>query len=212
RIWNEGSVDQINPESFPTGEGDKGEHRAWLFNRNAYNSDVSISGLFSSLIASAEESIFLCPYLPTADSNMKECLRNAVDRGVDVEVWCSQDSRGYAKAGSSWAVSDFIKDTGVTFHDVTYGKDGEEKSMYHMKMMVIDDRYLVVGSVNYNFRSMTLSHEIGLVLDSPEAAKKAKSLAMESAGDGVVLDEESALEAKKKYGNYFAYLFSFFGG
>lgn len=212
RIWNEGSVDQIDPASFKRKETEDGEHSAWLFNRNAYNGEVSISGLLASLIASAEESIFLCPYLPTADANMKECLKNAVDRGVDVSLWCSQDSRGYAKAGSSWAIADLIDDTGVTFHDVTYGEDGEEKSMYHMKMMVIDDRYLVVGSVNYNYRSMTLSHEIGLVLDSPSAAKEAKRLAKESAGEGILLDKESALEAKKKYGNYFAYLFSFFGG
>ena len=212
KIWNEGSVDQIDVSSFSTSGEEAGENSAWLFNRNAYGSDVSISGLFASLIASAEKSIFLCPYLPTADSNMKECLKNAVERGVDLEVWCSQDSRGYAKKGSSWAVSDFIEETGATFYDVTYGEDGEEKSMYHMKMMVIDDRYLVVGSVNYNFRSMTLSHEIGLVLDSPSAAKKAKEMAMISAGKGVVLDKEKALEAKKKYGNYFAYLFSFFGG
>ena len=44
--------------------------------------------------------------------------------GVDVEVWCSQDSRGYAKAGSAWAVANLIGDTGVEFHDVTV-KAGE---------------------------------------------------------------------------------------
>ena len=81
-----------------------------------------------------------------------------------------------------------------------------------MKMMVVDDRYVVIGSSNFNYRSMTLSHEIALVVDSPSFARKAKEAAKESAGQGVVLTEEEAEKAKKEYGNYFAYLFSYFGG
>ena len=143
---------------------------------------------------------------------MAESLRNAKERGVDVEIWCSQDSRGYAKAGSSWAVAELVKDTGAVFHEVTYDENGELLPMYHMKMMVVDDRYVVIGSSNFNYRSMTLSHEIALVVDSPSFALKAKEAAKESAGQGVVLTEEEAEKAKKEYGNYFAYLFSYFGG
>ena len=136
----------------------------------------------------------------------------AKERGVDVEIWCSQDSRGYAKAGSSWAVAELIKDTGATFHEVTYSQDGELLPMYHMKMMVVDDRYIVIGSSNFNYRSMTLSHEIALVVDSPTFATAAKEAAKLSAGEGVILTEEEAIKAKKEYGNLFAYLFSYFGG
>ena len=105
-----------------------------------------------------------------------------------------------------------MKDTGATFHEVTYDENGELLPMYHMKMMVVDDRYVVIGSSNFNYRSMTLSHEIALVVDSPSFARKAKEAAKESAGQGVVLTEEEAEKAKKEYGNYFAYLFSYFGG
>ena len=212
RIWNEGCVDTMDSEDFKRYEDDNKEYKAWLFNRNVYSGDVSIAGMFATLIGEAKESIFLCPYLPTVDDKMAESLRNAKERGVDVEIWCSQDSRGYAKAGSSWAVAELVKDTGAVFHEVTYDENGELLPMYHMKMMVVDDRYVVIGSSNFNYRSMTLSHEIALVVDSPSFARKAKEAAKESAGQGVVLTEEEAEKAKKEYGNYFAYLFSYFGG
>ena len=212
KIWNEGSVDYLDIDSFKKYPATGEYNDAWLFNRNVYSGDVSIAGMFATLIGEAKESIFLCPYLPTVDDKMAESLRKAKERGVDVEIWCSQDSRGYAKAGSSWAVAELVKDTGATFHEVTYDENGELLPMYHMKMMVVDDRYVVIGSSNFNYRSMTLSHEIALVVDSPSFARKAKEAAKESAGHGVVLTEEEAEKAKKEYGNYFAYLFSYFGG
>ena len=212
KIWNEGSVDYLNVDSFKKYTTEEKGNDAWLFNRNVYSGDVSIAGMFASLINEAESSIFLCPYLPTVDDRMAESLFRAKERGVDVDIWCSQDSRGYAKSGSSWAVAELIKDTGATFHEVTYSPDGELLPMYHMKMMVVDDRYIVIGSSNFNYRSMTLSHEIALVVDSPTFAKAAKEAAKLSAGEGVILTKEEALKAKKEYGNLFAYLFSYFGG
>ena len=212
KIWNEGCVDFLDVSSFKRYESEDDGYDAWLFNRNVYSGDVSIAGMFATLINEAEESIFLCPYLPTVDDRMAESLKRAKERGVDVDIWCSQDSRGYAQAGSSWAIADLIKDTGATFHEVTYDEEGNPLPMYHMKMMVVDDRYVVIGSSNFNYRSMTLSHEIALVVDAPEFAVKAKEAAKLSAGEGVILTEEEAENAKKEYGNLFAYLFSYYGG
>ena len=212
RMWNEGCVDTMDSEDFKRYEDDNKEYKAWLFNRNVYSNSASISGMYASLIEEAKESIFLCPYLPTVDGNMKSSLKRAVDRGVDVEVWCSQDSRGYAKAGSAWAVANLIGDTGVEFHDVTYSPNGGILPMFHMKVMVVDNRYVVVGSSNFNYRSMTLSHEIGLVIDSPEMAEEVKREVLSVAGEGIILDEDTALANKRKYGSFLAYIFSYYGG
>ena len=96
KIWNEGSVDYLDIDSFKKYPSTEEYNDAWLFNRNVYSGDVSIAGMFATLIGEAKESIFLCPYLPTVDDKMAESLRKAKERGVDVEIWCSQDSRGYA--------------------------------------------------------------------------------------------------------------------
>lgn len=209
--WNRGSVDQISMDSFNTYHGE-GSYRAWLFNRDIYKNNVSISGMYGSLMEEAEESVFLCPFLPCADDNMKKAIERAVDRGVDYEIWCSQDPREYLKAGMAWSMADIVTSTGASFFDVTKDEGGEDYPLFHMKMMVVDDRWLVVGSSNYNFRSMALSHELVLVIDSPSVASKAKERAKESGGNPIYLEEEELLERKDEYGSFLGYLMVFFGG
>ena len=211
-IWNEGSVDKIDGEKFKRDLEDKGKYKAWLFNRNVFKSDVSLSGMYGTLINDSSSSIFLCPYLPTIDKNMAESLKSAVERGVDVEVWCSTDSRGYAKKGGAYSLYKLLDDTDVTYYDVSKDENGDVLPLFHMKAMIVDDRYTVIGSANFNYRSMTLSHEICLVMDSEEIAKIVKEKIKEVALNPVLITEEEALEEKKKDGSYLCYLCSYYGG
>ena len=84
--------------------------------------------------------------------------------------------------------------------------------MFHMKAMVVDDRYTVIGSSNFNFRSMTLSHELALVIDSSEMAEEVKDEIKKVAQNPVLVTLEDAEEEKKEYGNFFCYLFTYYGG
>ncbi len=213
-IWNEGSVEKMDGDEYKSeiAQGESGEYNAWLFNRNVYSGGVSVSGMFGSLINEASSSIFLCPYLPTLDSNMMESLKAAVDKGVDAEIWCSVDSRGYARAGGSYAIEKLISETGVTYYDVSDDSSGNSLPLFHMKAMVIDERYVVIGSSNFNYRSMTLSHELALVIDSPKMAEEVKKNIKEKAVNPVLLTLEDAEEEKKNYGSFFCYLFTYFGG
>lgn len=122
------------------------------------------------------------------------------------------DSRGYARAGGTYAIEKLISETGVTYYDVSDDENGRALPLFHMKAMVIDDRYVVIGSANFNYRSMTLSHELALVIDSPEMASTVKASIKEKAVNPVLLTEENATEAKKAYGSLLCYLFTFFGG
>lgn len=82
-IWNESSVDKMDADKYRREDGtdENGEsYDAWLFNRNVYKGNVSLSGMYGSLIAEADESIFLCPYLPTLDEKMMESIKDAVER------------------------------------------------------------------------------------------------------------------------------------
>jgi len=213
-IWNETSVDKMDGGRYIRNEEDGEEciYDAWLFNRNVFKNDTSLSGMYGALINDAESSVFLCPYLPTADSSMMESIRSAVERGVDFEIWCSVDSRGYAAAGGAYSVEKLISETGVTYYDVSEDEEGSELPMFHMKAMVVDGRYTVIGSSNFNFRSMNLSHELALVVDSPDMAGKVESAIKEVAGNPVLVTDEDAAAEKKEHGSFFAYLFTFFGG
>ena len=212
-IWNDSSVVKMDASLYKReNENETAHFDAWLFNHNAYSSTVSISGAFGSIINAAESSIFLCPYLVTLDDNMLLSLKNAVDKGVDTEIWCSVDSRGYARSGASYAVEKLIKETGVTFYDVSNAPDGTVLPLFHMKALIVDDRYIVIGSSNFNYRSMTLSHELALVIDCPEMAKEVKENIKEKAVNPVLKTLEDAEKEKEQWGNLFCYLFTYFGG
>lgn len=213
-IWNDSSVEKMDADKYKreTETEETADYDAWLFNRNVYSNSVSISGMFGSLINEASSSIFLCPYLPTLDGNMMESLKRAVEKGVDTEIWCSVDSRGYARAGGAYSIEKLIRETGVTYYDVSDDSEGNTLPLFHMKAMVIDDRYVVIGSSNFNYRSMTLSHELALVIDSPEMAREVKKNIKEKAVNPVLLTLEDAEAEKKAHGSFFCYLFTYFGG
>lgn len=89
-------------------------------------------------------------------------------------MYCSQDPRMYLMNGMAWGNEVLVENTGLKYFDVTKDENGESYPLFHMKMMIVDDRYLVIRSPNFNYRSMSLSHEIALVIDSPEIALKAR--------------------------------------
>ena len=210
--WNSASVEQIDASSFATYGGEGGENKAWIFNSNISSGDVSMSGMYGSLLNEAESTITLFPFLPALDKNMEASLKAAVDRGVDVALYCSEDPRTYLQTGMAYGRHKLVSSTGVSYYNVTNDEEGNPYPLFHMKMMVVDDRYLVVGSSNFNFRSMAMSHEIAIVIDSPSIAVKAKEKALESAGNPVFVSPETLEAINDEIGSFLGFLIVFYGG
>ena len=63
-----------------------------------------------------------------------------------------------------------LLDGGVIIFEVSAygGGDGEVKSTLHTKAVIVDSRWLFVGSLNVDPRSIDINTEMGLVLDAPE--------------------------------------------
>ena len=205
-IWNEVSVEKISADDFHIVSHDDEGYDAWLVTTEG------IASMYASLFGSAEESVVIFPYLPALDKNMKAGVRNAVERGADVTMTIPADLRGYAASGIYHALPDLLESTGADVFLSVYGDDGEILPLLHEKLMIVDSRYVVIGSANFNFRSMTLSEELALVIDSPELAAAVGSHAagITAAAEHVTYDEAARL--KKEEGNVFAYLFTYFGG
>jgi cardiolipin synthase C len=51
------------------------------------------------------------------------------------------------------------------------GSSGSSRVSLHAKTLIFDWRYLFVGSLNLDLRSVRLNNEIGLVIDSPALAQ-----------------------------------------
>ncbi|MGH9514151.1 MAG: phospholipase D-like domain-containing protein [Terriglobales bacterium] len=112
--------------------------------------------LFQVLLASAMKSIhIITPYfLP--DKSMRDELVRAVRRGVEVkilvpgkksDIWLTRNS-------SRLAYGKLLK-AGASIHEY-------QPSMIHAKVLLIDGRWAVVGSTNFDNRSFGLNDEVNL--------------------------------------------------
>ncbi len=215
-IWNLNSVNKLRLSDFNIVKDGKApsSYDAWVFNRGLEDTDVSMSGLYSTLINNANEYILMFPYLPLLSKNMKTALRVANERGVESYFIIPMDLRGYAKTGLSHELVYLIEETGVNVYLTVVDKQTNEvMPILHEKMTVVDGKYVVIGSSNFNFRSMELSNEIAMVIESKELAdlmiEHAKEIIKESAF-GLSLEDARKLE--KDDGSLLAYLFMYYGG
>lgn len=210
-IWNASSVEKMKASDFPTFEGEEQQFKAYLFNRGT-GSDDSIAGMYGSLIGSAKEEIILLPYLPVLDKNMSSSIKLATERGVDVNMLMPIDLRGYAKGGMYYYLPKLLDSTGARIFISVEDESGNDLPLLHEKMMIVDNRYVVIGSSNFNFRSMQLSYELALVIDSPEFAAILKEHLKDVSKGSFEMTREMADRLKKEDSSYFSYLFMYYGG
>ncbi len=210
KIWNEISVEKIVREDFSTfteEDASKNVLVGYLFNQGP-GSDQSMSAMFSALINSAQEEIYMLPYLPLLDKNMLAAFQSAIDRGVHIKMVIPLDMRGYTRKGTAYFFEKLVS-MGV---EIWYEQTGPDVSMLHQKLMVVDGRYTMIGSPNFNMRSMRLSYEIALVIDSEEFAQMSLEQGKDREKKMTLMDIEYALEHKEKEGSFLSFLVTYYGG
>ncbi|MBL9213422.1 MAG: cardiolipin synthase [Opitutaceae bacterium] len=114
-------------------------------------------------IAAARKSIRLSHAYFAPDDLAIEMLIQARQRGVKIEVIVpfKNDSRmGRAASRSRWGK---LLAAGVEFHQFL-------PALYHCKMMIVDDFFVTLGSVNFDNRSFSINDEVNInVLDASVA-------------------------------------------
>ena len=152
----------------------------------------------------------MLPYMALLDNNMFECLKAAVARGVKVKMYLPIDSRDYVQKALYY---DYYRLVEAGF-EVYYEFSGRahNNALLHQKLAVIDGLYTVIGSANFNYRSMKSSFEIALVIKSNEFASSSLEQVNDISRDMMVLTLDEAIKLKKEKGNVFNYLFSYYGG
>ena len=209
-VWNAASVDYIPRSLFHSYPYDyDGSLDAYLFNQGG-DEKGRIAGMYASLINSAEKEILMFPYLPVMDKKMEASIRRAIDRGVKVKMLIPLDTRGYAKGGVSYLIPKLV-DMGMELYVTEVGSDG--LAMLHEKLMVVDGRYTVIGSSNFNYRTMSLAYEIALVLDSTGFAAESEEHFYSRIDEGsFYVSPEKAEEIKKESGSWLGYMLIYYGG
>ncbi len=208
-IWNESSVEKIDRDDFEDKTAEEGEITGYLFNQGP-GGHADMASMYSSLFSSAREEIVMLPYLAFLDDNMYESLKAARNRGVEVTMYLPIDSREYVQGALFYDYHNLVE-AGFNVY-IEYAGEETGLSLLHQKLAVVDGRYTVIGSSNINYRSMTLSHEIALVVDSEEFAAASLDQVEDIKKNMAPLDEETALKLKEEKGSWPMYLFSYFGG
>lgn len=206
-IWNEVSVEKVSRSSFAVYEDEvKGSLDAYLFNQGP-GGDASVASLYATLINSAEEKIEMICLLPSLNDDMDQALLTAKNRGVDITMLISVEDRKLIQTGVAYQLPDLVAGTSEL-----YSAD-LSNPLIHEKLMIVDGRYTVIGSANFNYRSMGLSNEISLMIDSPEFAEKTSAHFHELLADKTeLLTMEKAEEMKKDLGSWLSYIMIFIGG
>lgn len=131
------------------------------------------------LLEAKQEVVFVTPYyVPEKDG--VEFAGQIINNGADVIVVTnSLASNNHIPVHSAYSgYRKAVMDIGVELYEVranagrqAQGDRGPEQLTLHTKLIVIDRRYLFVGSLNLDPRSIEINAEMGLLIDAPELAK-----------------------------------------
>src|SRR5690606_20492244 len=120
-------------------------------------------------IAAARKSIKIAHAYFVPDDLARDMIIAARERGVEVQVIipAHNDSRfGRAASRSRWGK---LLAAGVEFYRY-------QPAMYHPKMMIVDDLFLTIGSVNFDNRSFGLNDEMNVNTLDEEVARQGLKL------------------------------------
>jgi len=150
-------------EYFPSLEA-AGPHAAQLFKSSADDASESVRLMYLLSIASAVKSVRIANAYFVPDSLAVETLVAAQRRGAKVEIVVPSsriDQKIVRRASRSlWGP---LLEAGVTIHEY-------QPTMYHVKVVVVDEVWTSVGSTNFDNRSFRLNDEANLNNLDPEFA------------------------------------------
>ncbi len=157
------------PTLIPDSCSTAGNKMLAVINREPITSPRIVRETFLEAINSAQTQIQLInPYF-TLNNQIKNALKRAIDRGVDVQIMVSEAS-----------------DIPITPRVVDYNakmlmKEGAaiyyyQGGFHHSKIMMIDSLYSFVGSANLNSRSLAYDYECNVLIIDKETTKNLQTV------------------------------------
>jgi cardiolipin synthase len=134
-----------------------GEVQVQVVRSSASYSWSDVAAMTEVAIAAARHRLRIGTAYFTPDDATTRGLIAASRRGVQVEImlpWRHMDNRVSQLAGAE-AITPLLK-AGVAFHVF-------QPTMYHAKLMLLDDRVSIIGSANFNRRSAWQDEEVCMV-------------------------------------------------
>jgi len=199
-VHNADYITGLKPDTCRTA----GHKQVGIINREPRTSNEIIRRFYTDAINLAKDSIKLVnPYL-TLNGTLKRALRNAVKRGVKVQIMVSSHS-------------DIPLTPDCVFYNVhKLMKRGAdiwiyEKGFHHTKIIMVDGQFCTVGSANLNSRSLRFDYEENAVIIDPCTTRQLDSMFERDKQDSFKLTKERWNQWRtpwKKFVGWFAHLLS----
>ncbi len=135
-------------------------HPAGTYSAQMFSSSPSQGGsmefMYLLAITAAEHSIYLSSAYFVPDKMTQDALSAAVERGVKVKIITpgKHTDQGTVRRASRSRWGDMLQ-AGVEIFEY-------QPTMYHCKVMIVDDLFVTVGSTNFDPRSFGLNDEANL--------------------------------------------------
>lgn len=123
--------------------------------------DDALHALLLAGIPSARERVWIVSPFFVPDDALQSMLRLACRRGLDVRIVVPRRSNMWL---ADRVRSSYLAELAAAGARVALF----EPSMLHAKIVLLDDRVALVGSANFDMRSLFTNHEVAVVLYSPE--------------------------------------------
>ena len=154
--WMKTRADVFNSADYFPDLAPVGESRAQVFKSSPREGGDSARLMFLLSISAARQRILIANSYFVPDSRTIAALVAALQRGVQVEIIVPGrhiDTKITRRASrSQWGP---LLEAGAAIYEY-------QPTMYHCKVMVIDDRWVSVGSTNFDNRSFRLNDEANL--------------------------------------------------
>ena len=129
---------------------------------------LAVDVFFNAVNLARHEVFVITPYfLPSED--LLRALRLAALRGVRVELVVPEKSNHWYTTWAARAMYEDLLEAGVQIFE-------RQPPFIHAKAMVVDDRLAVVGSSNWDYRSLYSNYETSLVVYDDEMVMKLKQM------------------------------------
>ncbi len=215
KIWNKTSGQRIRGTKYfrawqpvemtglkPDTTASAGKKVVGIANREPRISNKIIRQFYEGVIYNAQDSIKLInPYL-TLNRGIKKALRNAIKRGVKVEIMVSEKSDIPLTPDCVFYNAHKLMKKGATVWVYRPG-------FHHTKVIMVDGKVCTVGSANLNARSLSWDYEANAVILDESTTAELNRLFDNDKHDSFLLTEESWDELRtpwKKFVGWFAHL------
>lgn len=216
RMWKKVTGEDIHGPQYYRGLGDTsyitglkpdttataGSKMVGIINREPHVTKAIIRDFYLNAINDAQDTIKLInPYF-TLNHKLKKALKNAVKRGVKVELMLSVKSDIPLTPDCGFYNAHKLMKAGV---EVWMYKPG----FHHTKIIMVDGRFCTVGSANLNARSLRWDYEENAVIIDPHTTKELTDLFDREKKDSFKLTEEKWLQWRSRndrFKGWFAHL------